>query len=134
MSKLLRTAAQAVTKQATKSHAGGGLLDVLPKSLIQAYRNNMASRLAEYGLKHDDILIETEDVVTAVSRMNHEEAALRQRRIKRAFDLSGKHEHMHIDSKNFNADDYLETYLGEDLADAEREREEFNVITKQTPW
>lgn len=30
-----------------------------------------------------------------------------QRRIKRAFDLSAKHEHMHIDEKAFNPDDYL---------------------------
>lgn len=133
MSKLLRSAAQAVTN-ASKPHTSGGLVDLLPNSLVQAYRNNVASRLAEYGLKHDDILVETEDVVTAVSRMNPEEAALRQRRIRRAFDLSAKHEHMHIDPKNFNADDYLTSYLGDDVAEAEKEREEFNVITKQTPW
>ena len=47
--------------------------------------------LNEFGLKYDDVKIESdEDYAKALGRLSHEEIQARARRMKRAFDISFK--------------------------------------------
>mmetsp|Transcript_84614 Transcript_84614/g.182414 ORF Transcript_84614/g.182414 Transcript_84614/m.182414 type:complete len:120 (+) Transcript_84614:35-394(+) len=103
---------------------------LVPPFIAKAYKNNLARRLAAYGVHYDDLLVETVDVKVAVSRLPEEQLIARQRRIKRAFDLSAKHEHMHVDKNAFNADDYLKSYLGDAIEEAKTERLEIQAMNK----
>lgn len=47
------------------------------------------------GLQYEDLLIETPEVKHALARLTPEEYQARIGRLKRAMDLSLKHEHMH---------------------------------------
>ncbi|KAJ1452813.1 cytochrome b-c1 complex subunit 7 [Pelagophyceae sp. CCMP2097] len=54
------------------------------------YQAQVAMELNQYGLRYDDIKIETDDVKLALDRLPQEERLMRARRFKRAFDLSFK--------------------------------------------
>jgi len=58
------------------------------------YKGLVGSRLRRIGLRYEDCLLETPDVERAVKMLPLHEQTLRQRRIKRAFDLSLKHEEL----------------------------------------
>jgi len=59
--------------------------------VAKAYQGAVVSRLNQYGLKYDDILNEAEpDVATAISRLPPDQKLGRDRRLKRALDISFK--------------------------------------------
>mmetsp|Transcript_16160 Transcript_16160/g.29059 ORF Transcript_16160/g.29059 Transcript_16160/m.29059 type:complete len:105 (+) Transcript_16160:40-354(+) len=56
------------------------------------YVARLRDDLNRYGLRYDDLLIETDvDVMTAISRLSPRERALRTMRLKRALDCELKH-------------------------------------------
>mmetsp|Transcript_26983 Transcript_26983/g.43388 ORF Transcript_26983/g.43388 Transcript_26983/m.43388 type:complete len:105 (+) Transcript_26983:83-397(+) len=62
--------------------------NVVKNSYVKKLRND----LNRYGLRYDDLLIETDpDVVTAIARLPARERALRTMRLKRALDCELKH-------------------------------------------
>merc|ERR1711871_772981 len=71
---------------------GSRILSLIPQSVSAWYRGVVGNRLAEYGLKLDDVLIEDGYVSEALDRLPHEQRVLRQMRLKRASDLSMKHD------------------------------------------
>ncbi|GAB5366656.1 hypothetical protein AAMO2058_001162300 [Amorphochlora amoebiformis] len=61
----------------------------------EAYCGQLVRQLNKYGLRYDDLLIETDpDVMTAISRLPPRERALRQMRLKRALDCELKHSYV----------------------------------------
>mmetsp|Transcript_1905 Transcript_1905/g.4534 ORF Transcript_1905/g.4534 Transcript_1905/m.4534 type:complete len:118 (-) Transcript_1905:122-475(-) len=51
-------------------------------------------RLQSFGLQYEDLLIVTPEVQMALDRLSPEQYEARNRRLKRAIDMSLKHEHM----------------------------------------
>ena len=62
----------------------------LLKPLARWYQRQVFKDLAKYGMRYEDLLIETSDVQNAHKWAPAEEMAMRGRRIKRAIDLSMK--------------------------------------------
>eukprot|EP00471_Norrisiella_sphaerica_P003061 CAMPEP_0184485100 /NCGR_PEP_ID=MMETSP0113_2-20130426/6741_1 /TAXON_ID=91329 /ORGANISM="Norrisiella sphaerica, Strain BC52" /LENGTH=104 /DNA_ID=CAMNT_0026866389 /DNA_START=66 /DNA_END=380 /DNA_ORIENTATION=- len=61
----------------------------------ESYLKRLRMDLNKYGLRYDDLLIETDpDVVTAISRLSPRERALRTMRLKRALDCELKHSYV----------------------------------------
>mmetsp|Transcript_2211 Transcript_2211/g.2300 ORF Transcript_2211/g.2300 Transcript_2211/m.2300 type:complete len:105 (-) Transcript_2211:97-411(-) len=69
-----------------------GLANGLIRTVAKQYQAIVAARLAPYGLKYNDLLVETEDVKGALTRIDPDILLERERRIKRAFDISAKKE------------------------------------------
>eukprot|EP01041_Mallomonas_annulata_P011180 gene11180-23359_t len=67
-----------------------GLMNGIFRTVAKQYQKVVASRLAPYGLKYDDIIVEKDDVQTALARLDSQSQLERERRIKRAFDISSK--------------------------------------------
>ncbi|KAJ1486477.1 hypothetical protein T484DRAFT_1890636 [Baffinella frigidus] len=64
----------------------------LVKIVARWYQNNVGRELMKYGLKLDDVRNDWHpDVDTAISRLTPEELSNRNKRLKRAMDLSLKH-------------------------------------------
>eukprot|EP00753_Platysulcus_tardus_P005469 PLAT13368.1.p2 GENE.PLAT13368.1~~PLAT13368.1.p2 ORF type:complete len:123 (+),score=58.49 PLAT13368.1:23-370(+) len=85
--------------------------------LAGAYRRSAAASLNEYGLKAEDLWNEFSDEhKLAISRVDAGTYDERNRRLKRALDISLKHETMH----GFDGA-ALESYMGTELAEAEAE-------------
>ncbi|CAM9947739.1 unnamed protein product [Heterosigma akashiwo] len=54
------------------------------------YQRALGARLREFGLRYEDLLIETDDVQKALDRATPEDIQSRNRRIQRAIDISLK--------------------------------------------
>lgn len=76
--------------------------------LAQSYGKILTNRLKTNGLKYDDLLIEACDVQKALARTDPSIRVLRDRRIKRAFDASGKKKTIPEEYHNYNP---FELYL-----------------------
>eukprot|EP00468_Gymnochlora_sp_CCMP2014_P011028 CAMPEP_0167757996 /NCGR_PEP_ID=MMETSP0110_2-20121227/10229_1 /TAXON_ID=629695 /ORGANISM="Gymnochlora sp., Strain CCMP2014" /LENGTH=106 /DNA_ID=CAMNT_0007644235 /DNA_START=24 /DNA_END=344 /DNA_ORIENTATION=+ len=64
---------------------------------MEAYSKRIFKDLDKYGLRYDDLLIETDpDVITAINRLPARERALRQMRLKRALDIELKHSYIPV--------------------------------------
>jgi len=69
------------------------IFDKVMKRLAKSYQSAVYKHLREYGLRYEDIVItENPDLQKALKYLPKEEYIARQRRIKRAVDLSFKHE------------------------------------------
>lgn len=76
------------------------------------------------GLQYEDLLIETPDVRAALDRLPHDEYIARNRRLKRAIDMSLKHEHMDPKDALDPYTPYLRPYLTrvrEEIAEQEND-------------
>mmetsp|Transcript_24256 Transcript_24256/g.61376 ORF Transcript_24256/g.61376 Transcript_24256/m.61376 type:complete len:103 (-) Transcript_24256:138-446(-) len=83
------------------------------------YQDATAKELRKYGLKYQDILNEWHpDVQTAIARLSPEELSNRNKRIKRAIDLSLKHSELSKEAQE-SYDPYHE-YLPMERAAKER--------------
>jgi len=72
----------------------------LMRPLARWYQNNVSHELAKYGLKLDDVRNEWHpDVQTALSRLSPEELSNRNKRLKRAMDLSLKHSELNKEAQ-----------------------------------
>ncbi|KAJ1443500.1 ubiquinol:cytochrome c oxidoreductase 14 kDa subunit [Ochromonadaceae sp. CCMP2298] len=92
--------------------------------IASSYRGIVAARLRTYGLRYDDLLIETPDMHKALSRTDADVRLARERRIKRAFDLSAKKKALPIEIAM--KDEPMKMYLNGqiDVAIAEREQKQ----------
>uniref|UniRef100_A0A7S2GXC5 Cytochrome b-c1 complex subunit 7 n=1 Tax=Octactis speculum TaxID=3111310 RepID=A0A7S2GXC5_9STRA len=84
--------------------------------LAGGYQTMVIQRLNQYGLKYNDILNEAlPDVQKAVSRLDPDMQQSRDRRIKRALDISFKKKPlpMDIQKKLFPLDPYIDSLLDE---------------------
>ena len=80
------------------------------------YQKAVVQRLNLYGLKYNDILNEAlPDVQTAVNRMDPEMRSQRDRRIKRALDISFKKKPLPMDIQKtlFPLDPYIDNLMNE---------------------
>mmetsp|Transcript_24804 Transcript_24804/g.22526 ORF Transcript_24804/g.22526 Transcript_24804/m.22526 type:complete len:105 (-) Transcript_24804:51-365(-) len=90
-----------------------------------AYRNSLRKSLAEYGLKYEDILVENDEVLKALSRLDPQALKEREMRIKRAFDLSAKKKVIPVE---LQVGDPLSFYLKPHLDEIEAERKEREIL------
>ena len=88
----------------------------------KTYQGMVSKRLAAYGLKLEDAYVETPDMEKALNRIDPQVLVERERRIKRAFDLSAKRKELPLDMQQ--KVDPLGLYLEEHLEIAKRDREE----------
>jgi hypothetical protein len=73
------------------------LLGQAVKLFADGYAGIVASELKKYGLRHQDVLVVTKDVVETLDRMPKAELDMRNKRLKRAADLSLKHTYLPYD-------------------------------------
>mmetsp|Transcript_14844 Transcript_14844/g.21070 ORF Transcript_14844/g.21070 Transcript_14844/m.21070 type:complete len:103 (-) Transcript_14844:223-531(-) len=88
----------------------------LLKTVAKMYQKTVHKSLAQYGLRYEDILIaENPDLSRALDYLPKEEVNARQRRIRRAVDLSFKHEYLpkEIESVQEPGKVYLEPLMEE---------------------
>jgi ubiquinol-cytochrome c reductase subunit 7 len=98
----------------------------LMKPLAKWYQGLVFNRLAEYGMRYEDLLIEDDDLYKAHAWADKETMAMRDRRIKRAVDMSMKHTHL---PKEIAAlQDPGNFYLSEHMQEAKKLREEREMI------
>ena len=83
-----------------------GLLNWVVSVAAKPYRNILASRLRTAGVQYEDLLIESADVTKALARSNNVVRVERDRRIKRAFDLSVKRKAMPKEFQDYNPYDF----------------------------
>ena len=93
-----------------------------------AYRAEVGGRLASRGLLYEDLLVETEDVKLALSRLPKDVIAAREQRLKRAMVLSSQQRYLpeEVASKI----DPFEKYLAPYIAAVEEEKKEENLLGK----
>mmetsp|Transcript_2212 Transcript_2212/g.2301 ORF Transcript_2212/g.2301 Transcript_2212/m.2301 type:complete len:108 (-) Transcript_2212:87-410(-) len=102
-----------------------GLANGLIRTVAKQYQAIVAARLAPYGLKYNDLLVETEDVKGALTRIDPDILLERERRIKRAFDISAKKKFL---APEFQSADTFDFYLKKDVEKVQLEREEREII------
>eukprot|EP00636_Phaeomonas_parva_P019021 CAMPEP_0118869912 /NCGR_PEP_ID=MMETSP1163-20130328/13058_1 /TAXON_ID=124430 /ORGANISM="Phaeomonas parva, Strain CCMP2877" /LENGTH=124 /DNA_ID=CAMNT_0006804851 /DNA_START=97 /DNA_END=471 /DNA_ORIENTATION=+ len=101
----------------------GGIYD----SIASSYKASVAESLNKYGLKYDDVLNEAlPSVQEAVARLDPEEKIARDRRMKRAIDLSFKKKGMPegSDGKPF------ENYLYDHQQKVQEEQDEREILNR----
>eukprot|EP00611_Tribonema_gayanum_P012611 TRINITY_DN23247_c0_g1_i1.p1 TRINITY_DN23247_c0_g1~~TRINITY_DN23247_c0_g1_i1.p1 ORF type:complete len:109 (+),score=33.88 TRINITY_DN23247_c0_g1_i1:771-1097(+) len=104
------------------------MLKSLVDSVARRYQRNLGGTLKEYGLKYQDLLIEYDDVNTALERADPALVQARNRRLARASDVSLKQKPLppHIQELQHPFDFYLTPLIEE----AKKEREERAAINK----
>jgi len=77
------------------------------------YVKKVEHHLNKYGLRYEDLILETPDVQEALRLLPKEEKILRHRRILRASDLQSKHEELpkHIQEIQNPFNNYLSPYI-----------------------
>ena len=80
--------------------------------------------LNEFGLKYDDILIESPNVLSAIERLSPEEKQTMERRLTRAFDISLKQKPLPKEMQVGETLDKSDFYLHDHLTDIKHEKEE----------
>lgn len=97
------------------------------KAMSRHYQKNVAGSLSEFGLKYDDIRIESDaDYAKALDRLPHAELQLRARRMKRAFDVSFKRKALPPDLRALQKP--LEGYAGPLIEEAKARRVERELL------
>ena len=92
----------------------------------RTYQGMVSKRLAAFGLKLEDCYVESPDVEKALSRLDPQELLERERRIKRAFDLSAKKKYLPEEMQE--KVDPLGLYLEDHIEIAKKEREERELL------
>eukprot|EP00474_Spongospora_subterranea_P000983 CRZ01441.1 hypothetical protein [Spongospora subterranea] len=87
----------------------------------------MSGQLTKMGLMAEDLIVETSDYKEALLRLPANVLEERNRRIRRAFDLSCKHEELPEDMRNY---DPFESYLGGEMEKAKQKRLELEIIDR----
>ena len=77
------------------------------------------------GLKLDDLIIETPEMLKALDRVPREQQVERERRIKRAFDLSAKRKTL---PGEYAPSNVFDSYLVDAIAKVEAEEEERKIL------
>ncbi|CEO95827.1 Cytochrome b-c1 complex subunit 7 [Plasmodiophora brassicae] len=91
-------------------------------------RPRLARQLRKHGLLFEDILLEREDIQEAIARLPPDVLEARVRRIRRAHDLSLKHEYMPEHLQDY---DPFEKYgLIEELVNVRARRLELDSINR----
>ncbi|CAA7025439.1 unnamed protein product [Microthlaspi erraticum] len=96
--------------------------------LARIHKNTIETRLRRYGLRYDDLFDQyySMDIKEAMNRLPREVVDARNQRLKRAMDLSMKHEYL---SKDLQAKQTpFRYYLQDMLALVERERLEREAL------
>jgi ubiquinol-cytochrome c reductase subunit 7 len=130
-------------KRASKqaSTASGDMAKALEKAFepiwnwaSRRYQAAVAKELKKYGLRYDDLLDDMYDldIKEALSRLPQQEVDLRNQRLKRAMDYSGKHTYM---PKALQAKQtpYL-SYLQDTLQLVKEERKEHAELGSDMPY
>eukprot|EP00275_Glaucocystis_incrassata_P000738 EC120482.1.p1 GENE.EC120482.1~~EC120482.1.p1 ORF type:complete len:146 (+),score=32.24 EC120482.1:60-497(+) len=97
----------------------------LIQSLGKSYTKSVEGELRKYGLRFEDLMIETDDVIEALKRLPPEVLEARNLRVKRACDLAMKKtylpEFIQAGQKPY------ESYLAKTLAEVRAERAELST-------
>ncbi|CAH8378036.1 unnamed protein product [Eruca vesicaria subsp. sativa] len=103
-------------------------LDPKKNFLARMHMNTVSTRLRRYGLRYDDLFDQYEamDIKEALNRLPREVVDARNQRLKRAMDLSMKHEYLPEDLQAKQTP--FRGYLKEMLALVERERKEREAL------
>ena len=102
-----------------------GVFNTVMNVAAKQYQKVLGARLAAAGLRYDDLLIETDDVLKALDRIPKQEKIERERRIKRAFDLSVKRKSLPTEYAPTNI---FQPYLFDHIENAKSEREEREIL------
>ena len=104
----------------------GGLSAAFTSPLLFAatvYQASVHQSLKKYGLQYEDIIIaEHPDYQTALKYIPHDEYVGRQRRIRRAIDISLKHEYLPAEIQALQTPGKV--YMAEEMEKARKRREE----------
>eukprot|EP00741_Cyanophora_paradoxa_P007346 tig00001107_g7106.t1 len=92
------------------------------QAYAKRYRARMEQDLRKYGLRYEDLLIEDEEVLEALKRLPADVLEARNKRVKRAVDLSVKK--MYLPSEIQAMQKPWEPYLQDVLAEVRRENRE----------
>mmetsp|Transcript_4691 Transcript_4691/g.4835 ORF Transcript_4691/g.4835 Transcript_4691/m.4835 type:complete len:110 (-) Transcript_4691:269-598(-) len=104
-----------------------GLAKSFGAMICKSYQGLVGSKAGSVGIKYQDLLIEHDDVAKAISRIEPDILHDRERRIKRAFDLSAKKKLL-PDEKREGAQITFDAYLEKNMQLANRDREERNIL------
>ena len=86
------------------------------------HQGNIRARLQKYGLRYDDLRNEFDpEVIESINRLEPEEVSNRNKRLKRAMDLSLKKTYMDPDSVKMETPPFV-PYM--DIETVKREQEE----------
>ncbi|CAF2147423.1 hypothetical protein IGI04_000535 [Brassica rapa subsp. trilocularis] len=104
------------------------LIDPKKNFLARMHMKAVSTRLRRYGLRYDDLFdqYESMDIKEALNRLPREVVDARNQRLKRAMDLSMKHEYLPKDLQAVQTP--FRGYLKEMLALVERERKEREAL------
>ncbi|EXC26026.1 Cytochrome b-c1 complex subunit 7 [Morus notabilis] len=105
-----------------------GLLDPKKSRLAAVHMKSLSRRLRNYGLRYDDLYdpYYDLDVKEALNRLPREIVDARHQRLKRAMDLSMKHQYLAEDLQAMQTP--FRSYLQEMLALVKRERAEREAL------
>ena len=96
------------------------------RPLARWYQKQVFGKLAEFGVRYEDLLVEDDDLYKAHAWSGKEQMANRDKRIKRAVDMSMKH--VHLPKEIAAIQDPGNFYLSEHLDEAKKLREERELI------
>ena len=101
-------------------------MSVMLKPFARWYQKEVTKQLSKYGLKYEDMLVESADVHRAHSFMTEEDRVSRDRRLKRAIDLNIKHTYLPVEIQALQ--DPLNFYLTDHIDEAKLLREERELL------
>ena len=96
------------------------------KPLARWYQGQVFGKLSKLGVRYEDLLIESADVDKAHAWQDAETMAMRDRRIKRAIDLSMKH--TYLPEEVAAVQDPGNFYLSDAVNEAKKLREERELL------
>ena len=102
------------------------IMSVLFKPIARWYQREVTKQLSKYGLRYEDMLVESADVHRAHSFMSEEDRVGRDRRLKRAIDLNLKHVYLPEEIQSLQTP--LVFYLSEPIEGAKQLREERELL------
>merc|ERR1711934_283579 len=96
-----------------------GMFDAILTPMANVYMGMYGKQLKKFGLRFEDVYVETPEVMEAVGRLSPAEQEERSMRIKRAIDLSFKK--TYLPSGMQAAHDPFKVYLADNLKQVEDE-------------
>ena len=109
-----------------------GAVQYVLKGIGGYFRRDMHKRLAKYGLKVEDVMIEYHESKIALSRIDPEAARLRMIRQKRAFDISAKHKYLPEDKQPTIEETLGNFYMRDEILKAREEIFERFMLNRHT--
>lgn len=103
-------------------------MSALVGRIASLYQKSVGKSLAMYGLKYDDLLVETRPVQEALHWATSDEYAARTRRMARAADCSMKRTYLPDEIQNIQRP--FENYLADNVAAAEELQDERDELTR----